>query len=33
MKEFVNVTQVRVAAEVEGVIVTVVVNSCDWERS
>ena len=29
----VNVTQVKVAIEVEGVVVAVVVNLCDWERS
>ena len=33
MKGFVNMTQVRVAAEVASVMVALVVNFCNWERS
>ena len=33
MEGVVNVTEVKVTIEVESVVVSVVVNLCDWERS
>ena len=33
MKGFVNLTQVRIAAEVESVVVALVVTLCNWEWS